>query len=75
MESDLVVMAPDLIKIMESSILTFHLFLKMDKKKAGTVLNLFGNQNQISTPLQLIQSSLDKVRFSCVMLVCISGIS
>ncbi|KAG8653214.1 uncharacterized protein LOC110607814 [Manihot esculenta] len=62
MESDLVVMAPDLIKIMESSILTFHLFLKMDKKKAGTVLNLFGNQNQISTPLQLIQSSLDKKR-------------
>ncbi|KAF2309202.1 hypothetical protein GH714_001163 [Hevea brasiliensis] len=62
MESDLQVVAPDLIKIMESSILTFHLFLKMDKRKASSVLNLFGNQNQIATPLQLIQSSLEKKR-------------
>ncbi|GMY38233.1 Ribosomal protein [Fagus crenata] len=59
-ESDLTVLAPDLISILESSILTFHLFLKMDKKKSSGVLNLFGNQNQIATPLQQIQSSLEK---------------
>ncbi|EEF48718.1 uncharacterized protein LOC8259956 [Ricinus communis] len=62
LESDLVVLAPDFIKIMESVILTFHLFLKTDKKKPSGVLNLFGNQNQIATPLQLIQSSLEKKR-------------
>ncbi|KDP25047.1 hypothetical protein JCGZ_22582 [Jatropha curcas] len=62
MESDLQVLAPDLIRIMESSILTFQLFLKTDKKKSSSVLNLFGNQNQIATPLQLIQSSLEKKR-------------
>lgn len=61
-ESDYVVLAPDLLKIIESSILNFHLFLKMDKKKQGNVRNLFGNQNQIATPLQLIQSSLEKKR-------------
>jgi hypothetical protein len=60
-ESDYVVLAPDLLKIIESSILNFHLFLKMDKKKQSNVRNLFGNQNQIATPLQLIQSSLEKV--------------
>lgn len=61
-ESDLMVLAPDLIKIVESSILTFQLFMKMDKKKSNGVLRLFGNQNQIATPLQQIQSSLEKVR-------------
>lgn len=68
-ESDLTVLAPDLIRILESSILTFHLFLKMDKKKSSGVLQLFGNQNQIATPLQQIQSALEKVRFydiSCI---------
>ncbi|XP_059458936.1 uncharacterized protein LOC132188484 isoform X2 [Corylus avellana] len=59
-ESDLMVLAPDLIKIVESSILTFQLFMKMDKKKSNGVLRLFGNQNQIATPLQQIQSSLEK---------------
>ncbi|XP_062154255.1 uncharacterized protein LOC133862452 [Alnus glutinosa] len=59
-KSDLMVLAPDLIKIVESSILTFHLFMKMDKKKSNGVLRLFGNQNQIATPLQQIQSSLEK---------------
>lgn len=59
-ESDLTVLAPDLIRILESSILTFHLFLKMDKKKSSGVLQLFGNQNQIATPLQQIQSALEK---------------
>ncbi|KAM2585167.1 hypothetical protein TB2_046068 [Malus domestica] len=59
-ELDSVVHAPDLIKIIETSILTFQLFLKMDKKKPSSVLNLFGNQNQAATPLQQIQSSLEK---------------
>lgn len=58
----MVVLASDLIKVMENSILTFHIFLKMDKRKAkGVVSNLFGSQNQSATPLQLIQTSLDKV--------------
>ncbi|KAK9923967.1 hypothetical protein M0R45_032360 [Rubus argutus] len=58
-ESDYMILAPDLIKIIETSILTFLLFLKKDKKKTSTVLNLFGNQNH-ATPLQQIQTSLDK---------------
>lgn len=68
-ESDLTVLAPDLIRTLESSILTFHLFLKMDKKKSSGVRQLFGNQNQNATPLQQIQSALEKVRFyniSCI---------
>ncbi|XP_065864249.1 uncharacterized protein [Euphorbia lathyris] len=60
MESDILVLAPDLIRDMESSISTFRLFLKMDKEKRNGVLNLFGYQNQMATPLQLTQSSLDK---------------
>lgn len=59
-ESDLKVLAPDLIKIVESSILTFHMFTKMEKKKTSGVLRLFGNQNQIASPLQQVQSSLEK---------------
>lgn len=59
-EPPLTVLAPDLIKIMESSILTFQLFLKMDKKKSSGSLSLFGNQNQTGTPLHQIQSSLEK---------------
>ncbi|KAJ4826200.1 hypothetical protein Tsubulata_023789 [Turnera subulata] len=59
-DSDLAVLAPDLVSIIESSILTFHLFVKMDKKKPVGVRNLFGNQNQIATPLQLIQSAVVK---------------
>lgn len=57
-ESDLKVLAPDLIKTIESSILTFHLFLKMDKRKSGGVRDLFGGQTQLATPLQQVQSSL-----------------
>lgn len=60
-ESDFLVLAPDLLRLIESSILTFHLFLKMDKKKSNIVLNLFGGQNQIATPLQQVQSALEKV--------------
>ncbi|KAA8540161.1 hypothetical protein F0562_024276 [Nyssa sinensis] len=59
-ESNFLVLAPDLIRIIESSILTFHFFLKMDKKKSNGVRNLFGGQNQMATPLQQIQSSLEK---------------
>ncbi|XP_010259880.1 PREDICTED: uncharacterized protein LOC104599166 [Nelumbo nucifera] len=58
--SDLAVHASDLIRIIEESILTFRVFLKMDKKKSGGVLNLFGGQNQVASPLQEIKSSLEK---------------
>ncbi|KAK2653182.1 hypothetical protein Ddye_013038 [Dipteronia dyeriana] len=59
-ESDSVVLATDLMRIIESSILTLHLFLKIDKKRSGSVLNLFGNQSQIATPLHQVQSLLLK---------------
>ncbi|XP_024972192.1 uncharacterized protein LOC112511053 isoform X1 [Cynara cardunculus var. scolymus] len=59
-ESDMLVHAPDLIRIIESSILTFQLFIKMDKKKSNGVRNLFGGQNQMATPLQQVQSLLEK---------------
>ncbi|XP_050225807.1 uncharacterized protein LOC126675244 [Mercurialis annua] len=62
LESDSVVLAPDFMRVMETAILTFQLFLKMDKRKGSKVMSLFGNQSQITTPLQLIQSSLDKKR-------------
>lgn len=66
-DTDCMVLADDLIKIIESSILTFNVFLKMDKKKPNGVINLFGNHNNnhmnSSTPLQLVQSSIEKVRF------------
>lgn len=61
-ESDLKVLAPDLIKTIESSILTFYLFLKMDKRKSGGVRDLFGGQTQLATPLQQVQSSLKQVQ-------------
>lgn len=60
-DSDMRVLAADLIRIMENSILTFHLFLKRDKKKSSGALNPFGNQNQHATPLHQVQSSLEKV--------------
>ncbi|KAK9281426.1 hypothetical protein L1049_004328 [Liquidambar formosana] len=59
-ESDFLVLACDLIRLIESSILTFRLFLKMDKKKSSGVLSIFGGQNQIATPLQQVQSALEK---------------
>lgn len=67
-ESDLKVLAPDLIKTIESSILTFHLFLKMDKRKSGGVRDLFGGQTQLATPLQQVQSSLKQVQSCCLIL-------
>ncbi|CAN1139534.1 hypothetical protein LINPERPRIM_LOCUS23992 [Linum perenne] len=60
LDSDSMVHAPDLIRVIENSILTFQLFVKMDKKKQNGVITLFGHQNQIATPLQMIQSSIDK---------------
>nr|GEW81744.1 hypothetical protein CTI12_AA490360 [Tanacetum cinerariifolium] len=57
----LLVEAPDLLRIIESSILTFQVFVKMDKKKKSNgVRNIFGGQNQMVTPLQQVQSLLDK---------------
>ncbi|KAJ8560161.1 hypothetical protein K7X08_004219 [Anisodus acutangulus] len=58
-DDELPVLAPDLLKVIESSILTFRLFVKMDKK-ASTVRNLFGSQSQIATPVHQIQCSLEK---------------
>ncbi|KAF8392798.1 hypothetical protein HHK36_021035 [Tetracentron sinense] len=57
-ESGLPVLASDLIRLIEGSILAFHLFLKMDKKKS---INLSGHQNHTYSSLQQIQSSLQKV--------------
>ncbi|KAI3773340.1 hypothetical protein L1987_47865 [Smallanthus sonchifolius] len=62
-ESDMLVRAPDLMRIIESSILTFQMFIKMDnKKKSNGVRNVFGGQaqSQMTTPLQQVQSSLEK---------------
>lgn len=62
-DTEFMVLAEDLIKIIESTILTFNVFLKMDKKKPNGVNNLFGNHNMNSTtPLQLVQSSIEKKR-------------
>lgn len=60
-ESDYVVLALVLIRIIESSILSFRQFMKMDKKKLSGIRNLFGSQNQMATPFQQIQSSHEKV--------------
>ncbi|KAJ4897763.1 hypothetical protein Rs2_24557 [Raphanus sativus] len=64
-DTDYMVLADDLIRIIESSILTFNVFLKMDKKKKPNgIIHMFGNNNHISstTPLQLVQSSIEKKR-------------
>ncbi|XP_077238537.1 uncharacterized protein LOC143879817 [Tasmannia lanceolata] len=58
-DPDYTVLAADLIRIMEDSILTFRFFLKMDRKKTGSVLNLFGG-NQVASSLQQVHTSLDK---------------
>ncbi|XP_021761941.1 uncharacterized protein LOC110726753 [Chenopodium quinoa] len=59
-ESDYRILAPDLLKLIQTSILTFYTFLKLDKKKAGGVRNLFGSQNQMAKPLQQVQSVSEK---------------
>ncbi|KAI3867724.1 hypothetical protein MKX03_021850 [Papaver bracteatum] len=50
-ESDKPVLASELIEIIKTSILTFH---------ESKILSLFGGQNHIASPLQLVQSALDK---------------
>ncbi|CAH8383301.1 unnamed protein product [Eruca vesicaria subsp. sativa] len=64
---EFMVLADDLIRIIESSILTFNVFLKMDKKKPnGIIIHMFGNNNHMinnsTTPLQLVQSTIEKKR-------------
>ncbi|XP_058068341.1 uncharacterized protein LOC131217437 [Magnolia sinica] len=59
-DSGMLVLANDLIKVIENSIMTFLLFLKSDKKNSGGVLNLFRGNNQAENSLQQIQASLDK---------------
>ncbi|KAL3632173.1 hypothetical protein CASFOL_025157 [Castilleja foliolosa] len=58
--SDYVIVATDLIRVIESSILSFREFIKTDKNKKGGVRNIFATQNQMATPIQQIQSSLEK---------------
>lgn len=51
------IFAPDLIKLLEESILTFRLFLKKDKKKnSGT-----STHGHTGSSIHHVQSSLDKV--------------
>ncbi|KAL3835352.1 hypothetical protein ACJIZ3_010088 [Penstemon smallii] len=59
-EASNMVLAPEFTKIIESTIMSFRQFIKMDKKKSGSVRYKFGNQNQMATPVQQIQSSLEK---------------
>ena len=50
------IFAPDLIKLLEESILTFCLFLKKDKKKNSA-------HGHTGSSIHQVQSSLDKVNF------------
>lgn len=59
-ESNYRIFAPDLLKLIQSSILTFYTFLRLDKKKASGVRNLFGSQSQMAAPLQQVQSVAEK---------------
>lgn len=59
-ESDYRIHAPDLLKLIETSILTFYTFLRLDKKKSNAVRNLFGSQNHMATPLQQVHSVAEK---------------
>ncbi|CAL9157257.1 unnamed protein product [Musa hybrid cultivar] len=54
--TDLPILAADLVKIMEDSILTFRLFLKMDKKRTGS----FFRAHSPRSSLHQVQASLDK---------------
>ncbi|XP_057769460.1 uncharacterized protein LOC130989474 isoform X2 [Salvia miltiorrhiza] len=58
--SDLKVHATDVLRVIETSILSFRHFVKTDKKKSGGVRSIFGSQNQMATPVQQVQSSLEK---------------
>lgn len=59
-DSDYAILAPDLLSLIQCSILSFHLFLKRDKKKSGGVRNLFGSQNQTAMPIQQVLSIIEK---------------
>lgn len=54
---DAPVHATELIKIMEESILTFHHFLKMDKKKTGSFFRAHSPRGSV----QQVQALLGKV--------------
>lgn len=66
-ESDFLILAPDLLLIIEASIFSFHRFLKMDKKTSNSGSLSFRNQTQDATLLARIRSSLDKVWNSVVL--------
>ncbi|KAG9142133.1 hypothetical protein Leryth_025757 [Lithospermum erythrorhizon] len=59
-ESESSVLATDLIKILEASILAFHLFLKTEKNKTRVTRKYLANQDQMVTQLQQVQSSFEK---------------
>ena len=65
-DSDKPILAIDLIKIIEDSILTFRFFLKMDKKKSGG----FFRAHSPRSSLQQVQASLEKVCYMLVAHVC-----
>ncbi|KAL3652875.1 hypothetical protein CASFOL_002556 [Castilleja foliolosa] len=56
------VLATDLIRVIKSSIFSFRQFIKTDRKKQGGVRNIFTTPNQMATPAQQIQSSLEKAK-------------
>ncbi|CAL5001105.1 unnamed protein product [Urochloa decumbens] len=51
------IFAPDLIKLLEESILTFRLFLKKDKKKNSAHMSAYGHTG---SSIHQVQSSIDK---------------
>ncbi|KAL5230478.1 hypothetical protein ABZP36_029254 [Zizania latifolia] len=51
------IFAPDLIKLLEESILTFRLFLKKDKKRNSALISV---HSHTGSSIQQVQSSLDK---------------
>lgn len=57
-ENEPAVVATDLVKVLEESILTFRLFLKKDKTKSGAFL---GAHSTAGSSLHQVQASLDKV--------------
>lgn len=51
----------DILLLIQDSILIFCQFLKADKKKPASILNVFGGHSQASIPLHQIKTELDKV--------------
>lgn len=54
------IFASELLHVIEESILTFHLFVRMDKKKPAGALHLASARNQADSPLKQVQVLLDK---------------